>query len=76
MAVGQLRRVIVLVILMAIPLSMIDGLIGIQPLGRFWQETEPRQVTGMTLTRCILGKFLGARVRVRVSCDRDNPVST
>jgi hypothetical protein len=31
----------------------------IQPLGRFGQEPEPSQVTGMALVRCILGKFLG-----------------
>jgi hypothetical protein len=31
----------------------------IQPLGRFWQEPEPRQATGMALARCILGQFLG-----------------
>jgi hypothetical protein len=31
----------------------------IQPLGRFWQEPEPSQATGMALARCILGKFLG-----------------
>jgi hypothetical protein len=30
----------------------------IQPLGRFWQEPEPSQATGMALARCILGKFL------------------
>jgi hypothetical protein len=34
-------------------------IISIQPLGRFWQEPEPSQVTGMALARCILGKFLG-----------------
>jgi hypothetical protein len=34
-------------------------LIGIQPLGMFWQEPEPSQATGMALARCILGKFLG-----------------
>jgi hypothetical protein len=28
-------------------------------LGRFWQEPEPSQATGMALARCILGKFLG-----------------
>jgi hypothetical protein len=33
--------------------------IGIQPLGRFSQKTEPSQATGMALARCILGKFLG-----------------
>jgi hypothetical protein len=30
-----------------------------QPWGRFWQEREPSQATGMALARCILGKFLG-----------------
>jgi hypothetical protein len=34
-------------------------IISIQPLGRFWQEPEPSQTTGMALTRCILGTFLG-----------------
>jgi hypothetical protein len=34
-------------------------IISIQPLRRFWQEPEPSQATGMALTRCILGKFLG-----------------
>jgi hypothetical protein len=34
-------------------------IISIQPLGQFGQETEPSQVTGMALVRCILGKFLG-----------------
>jgi hypothetical protein len=33
--------------------------ISIQPLGRFCQEPEPSQATGMVLARCILGKFLG-----------------
>ena len=27
--------------------------------GRAWQEPEPSHVTGMALTHCILGKFLG-----------------
>jgi hypothetical protein len=34
-------------------------IISIQPLGRFWPEPEPSQMTGMALARCILGKFLG-----------------
>jgi hypothetical protein len=34
-------------------------IISIQPLGRFWQEPEPSQATGMALARCILGKFIG-----------------
>ena len=33
--------------------------ISIQPLGRFEQEPEPSQATGMALAHCILGKFLG-----------------
>ena len=33
-------------------------IIGIQPLGRFGQRPEFSQATGMTLVRCILGKFL------------------
>jgi hypothetical protein len=28
-------------------------------LGRFWQEPDPSQATGMALARCILGNFLG-----------------
>jgi hypothetical protein len=35
------------------------SIINIQPLGRFWQESEPSQATGMALARCILGTFLG-----------------
>jgi hypothetical protein len=34
-------------------------IISIEPLGRFWQEPEPSQATGMALVRCVLGKFLG-----------------
>jgi hypothetical protein len=34
-------------------------IISIQPLGRFWQEPEPSQATGMALASCILGRFLG-----------------
>jgi hypothetical protein len=34
-------------------------IISIQALGRFWQEPEPSQSTGMAMARCILGKFLG-----------------
>jgi hypothetical protein len=34
-------------------------IISIQPLGRFWQEPEPSQLTGMALAHCILGRFLG-----------------
>jgi hypothetical protein len=37
-------------------------IVSIQPLGRFCQEPEPSQATGMALARCILGKFL------RVAC--------
>ena len=33
--------------------------ISIQPEGRFWQEPEPTQATGMALAHCILGSFLG-----------------
>ena len=29
------------------------------PEGRFWQEPEPSQATGMALAHCILGIFLG-----------------
>jgi hypothetical protein len=28
-------------------------------LGRFWQEPDPSQATGMALVHCVLGKFLG-----------------
>ena len=34
-------------------------IIGIQPLGRSGQRPDFSQATGMTLVRCILGKFLG-----------------
>ena len=34
-------------------------IISIQPEGRFWQEPEPSQATGMALAHCILGSFLG-----------------
>ena len=34
-------------------------IISIQPEGRFWQEPEPSQTTGMALAHCILGSFLG-----------------
>ena len=34
-------------------------IISIQPEGRFWQEPEPSQATGMALAHCILGRFLG-----------------
>ena len=34
-------------------------IISIQPEGRFWQEPEPSQATGMVLAHCILGSFLG-----------------
>jgi hypothetical protein len=39
--------------------AVVTIIIIIQPLGRFWQEPEPIQVTGMALAHCILGKFLG-----------------
>ena len=34
-------------------------IISIQPEGRFWQEPELSQATGMALAHCILGSFLG-----------------
>ena len=34
-------------------------IISIKPEGRFWQEPEPSQATGMALAHCILGSFLG-----------------
>ena len=34
-------------------------IISIQPEGRFWQEPEPSQATGMALEHCILGRLLG-----------------
>ena len=37
-------------------------IISIQPEGRFWQEPEPSQATGIALAHCILGSFL------RVGC--------
>ena len=39
--------------------SRIHSFIGIQPEGRFWQQPEPSQATGMALVHCILGSFLG-----------------
>ena len=39
-------------------------IISIQPEGRFWQEPEPSQATGMALAHCIIGSFLG------VGCQR------
>jgi hypothetical protein len=38
---------------------MIDCMISIQPLGRYWQEPEPSQATCIALARRILGTFLG-----------------
>ena len=40
-------------------INRIHSFISIQPLGRFQQEPEPRQATGMALAHYILGKFLG-----------------
>ena len=40
-------------------LQSIDTISSIQPEGRFWQEPEPSQTTGMALAHCILGSFLG-----------------
>ena len=34
----------------------------IQPEGRFWQEPEPSQATGMALAHCIVGSFLRCRL--------------
>jgi hypothetical protein len=39
--------------------SFIHSFISNQPLGRFQQEPEPSQATGLALAHCILGKFLG-----------------
>ena len=39
--------------------SVVIIIIGIQPLGRSGQRPEFSQATGMSLVRCILGKFLG-----------------
>ena len=39
--------------------SLYESVINIQPEGRFWQEPEPSQATGMALAHCILGSFLG-----------------
>jgi hypothetical protein len=41
------------------PAILLYIIISIQPFGRFWQEPEPSQPTGMALAGCILGKFLG-----------------
>ena len=37
--------------------SVVIIIIGIQPLGRSGQRPEFSQATGMSLVRCILGKF-------------------
>ena len=37
-------------------------IISIQPEGRFWQEPEPSQATGMALAHCILVRFLRGRL--------------
>ena len=45
-----------------IPVNILKSIIiiiSIQPEGRFWQEPEPSQATGMALAHCILGSFLG-----------------
>ena len=49
--------------------SSIIMIIGIQPLGRSGQRPELSQATGMSLVRCILGKFLG----VNSLCFQYNP---
>ena len=41
------------------PVFIIILIISIHPEGRFWQEPEPSQATGMALAHCILGSFLG-----------------
>ena len=51
--------VVVVIIIIIIISSSSSSSSSIQPLGHFGQEPEPRQVTGMALVRCILGKFLG-----------------
>ena len=45
----QLMQVIIIIIIIIV----------IQPLGRSGQRPEFSQATGITLVRCILGKFLG-----------------
>jgi hypothetical protein len=45
--------------IMMMIIIIITIIISIQPLGRFWQEPEPSQATGMALARCVLSKFLG-----------------
>ena len=35
-------------------LALIIIIISIQPEGRFWQEPEPSQATGMALAHCII----------------------
>ena len=42
-----------------LPKLLLIIIISIQPEGRFWQEPEPSQATGMALVYCILGSFLG-----------------
>jgi hypothetical protein len=45
-------------LLIIIIISSSSSSSSIWPLGRFWQEPEPSQATGMVLARCTLGKFL------------------
>jgi hypothetical protein len=40
-------------------ISLSSSSSSIQALGRFWQEPEHSQATGLVLARCILGRFLG-----------------
>ena len=53
------RRHMLFKVYFNIILSYIYSFISIQPLGRFQQEPEPSQATGMALAHYILGKFLG-----------------
>ena len=40
-------------------LGQVISFISIQPYRQGWEEPEPSHVTGLALTHCILGKFLG-----------------
>ena len=48
---NSITHIIIIIIIIII--------IGIQPLGQSGQRPEFSHATGMTLVRCILGKFLG-----------------
>jgi hypothetical protein len=50
---GSVHRFLSLSVSLSLSIYIYIYMISIQPLGRFWQEPEPNQATGMTLARCI-----------------------